>query len=254
MVAGIAYVTAEWLTQSHLNTTNYAAAARGLRRTRTFKKYTLWLRIPVDVVLSLSRVLWETARGAKKGYRGRRSLVWAWREGNGINAPVIDGTPAFDEKSQYSYSGDEKRGEGGEGPSFWKDGVTPASIPAKSDGYFGPNQEGASNEKEQTFDREREEEENKDTQVRATIEEVRPSPATTPPEHTTHTRNSGSQATSVPPRTTSVRPQRASTRPQTNSVRTVSQLTSANTWSTAWTGEDDIPEQKDDDRMFWGTS
>jgi hypothetical protein len=65
----------------HLNTTNYANAAYGLRRTRTFKKYTLWLRIPVSTVLSIGRVFWGTVRGAKLGKRGRRSLVWSGRDG-----------------------------------------------------------------------------------------------------------------------------------------------------------------------------
>ena len=80
MASGILYIIAEWLTQSHINTTNYAAASRGLRRTRTFKKYTLWIRTPVDLALSGARTIWEAARGSRKGTRGRRSLVWSWRE------------------------------------------------------------------------------------------------------------------------------------------------------------------------------
>ncbi len=79
MVAGIAYVVTEWLTQSHLNTTDYDAAARGLRRTRRFKKFTLWLRIPVHIFLTGVRIAWEAARG---GRRGRRSLVWSWKMGS----------------------------------------------------------------------------------------------------------------------------------------------------------------------------
>jgi hypothetical protein len=80
MGCGILYIIAEWLTQSHINTTNYAAASRGLRRTRTFKKYTLWIRTPVDLCLSGGRTLWEAARGYRKGNRGRRSLVWSWHD------------------------------------------------------------------------------------------------------------------------------------------------------------------------------
>ena len=63
-----------------VNTTNYAAASRGLRRTRTFKKYTLWIRTPVDLTLDGFRTIWEAARGSGNGHRGRRSLVWSWRD------------------------------------------------------------------------------------------------------------------------------------------------------------------------------
>lgn len=117
MLVGLSYVTAEWLTQSHLNTTNYANAAKGLRRTRTFKKYTLWLRTPVHLVLSISRLFWETVRGAKPGKRGRRSLVWTWHQNAGEVTPqMLEGTMVSEHKFGSSSSG-HGTGEGsGVGP------------------------------------------------------------------------------------------------------------------------------------------
>ena len=83
MVCAISYIVAEWCTQSHLSTENYEAAARGLRRNRTFKKYTLWLRMPVEGMIGCVRALYNARHGFRKA-NGRRSIVWSAR-GHSLN-------------------------------------------------------------------------------------------------------------------------------------------------------------------------
>lgn len=110
MGTGILYIIAEWLTQSHINTTNYAAASRGLRRTRTFKKYTLWIRTPVDLCLSGARTVYEAVRGSRKGTRGRRSLVWSWRD-TARSATPFAAAESYEAAESYVSSRDEKDDE-----------------------------------------------------------------------------------------------------------------------------------------------
>lgn len=45
MAFGMMYVVSEWCQQSHLSTENYAAACRGLRRTRQYRRFTYPLRL-----------------------------------------------------------------------------------------------------------------------------------------------------------------------------------------------------------------
>ncbi|OJD36915.1 uncharacterized protein BKCO1_90001 [Diplodia corticola] len=54
MALSLAYIVSEWCQQSHLNTEDPAAAARGLRRTRTYRSWTYRpFRVPARAVLRL---------------------------------------------------------------------------------------------------------------------------------------------------------------------------------------------------------
>lgn len=155
MGSGILYIIAEWLTQSHINTTNYAAASRGLRRTRTFKKYTLWIRTPVDLCLSGVRTLWEAARaGQRKGNRGRRSLVWSWRDAARSATTPFAAAAMYEAAESFVSERNEKQGgakeqqlsresesSGGEGE---KQGLQVTAVPVTRthSGLF-PEQTGA---------------------------------------------------------------------------------------------------------------
>lgn len=58
MTIGFAFVVAEYCTQSHLSTEDYKKAARGLRRTRWFKKHTSLFRDIPDYLIRVGiRVL-----------------------------------------------------------------------------------------------------------------------------------------------------------------------------------------------------
>lgn len=77
MAAGFAYVVAEWCTQSHMWTEDYAEAMAGLRATRRVKRCTSWGRCVLDWAVG-----W-VGRG-RPGFlgeklAGRRSLVWRWK-------------------------------------------------------------------------------------------------------------------------------------------------------------------------------
>ncbi|KAF4534903.1 Glutamine-dependent nad(+) synthetase protein [Lasiodiplodia theobromae] len=66
MALGMAYVVGEWCQQSHLSTDDYAAACRGLRRTRAYRRWTYRpFRVVARAVLFLGR-----------GGRGSSSLHW----------------------------------------------------------------------------------------------------------------------------------------------------------------------------------
>lgn len=68
MLAGFAFVIAEWCEQSHLNTDNYSDALKGLRATRRWKRHTVWFRHIPDRLIEM--VKWAMGR------KERRSLVW----------------------------------------------------------------------------------------------------------------------------------------------------------------------------------
>ncbi|KAI9881549.1 MAG: hypothetical protein M1830_000113 [Pleopsidium flavum] len=75
MAISFAYIVFEWCTQSHLSTEDYGKASRGLRRTRTFKKCTAWLRDAPKAIIEVIKVLRFKMLGGKVKY-GRRSVVW----------------------------------------------------------------------------------------------------------------------------------------------------------------------------------
>lgn len=68
MLAGFAFIIAEWCEQSHVNTENYADALKGLRATRRWKRCTVWLRHIPDRLIEM--VKWAIRR------KGRRGLIW----------------------------------------------------------------------------------------------------------------------------------------------------------------------------------
>ena len=92
LTVGLTYIVIEYCTQSHLSTEGYDSAAKGLRATRRFKKYTVWLRLPGEF---LAKHMHKATLGMFKS--NSKSLVWDWmtkderiRIGN-PRAQVIDG-------------------------------------------------------------------------------------------------------------------------------------------------------------------
>ncbi|KAA6413711.1 MAG: hypothetical protein FRX48_02072 [Lasallia pustulata] len=79
MSIGLAFIVAEWCSQSHLSTQDYEKASRGLRRTRWFKKHTAWFRDIPEVLIELAlKFRYHLVRGRAER-PGRRSLVWTWK-------------------------------------------------------------------------------------------------------------------------------------------------------------------------------
>ncbi len=81
LTTAIAFIIAEWCSQSHLSTMNYEAASRGLRRTRSWKHHTVWLRMaPNAMIESVVVGSWRIIgliNKRKRVDRGRRSLIWS---------------------------------------------------------------------------------------------------------------------------------------------------------------------------------
>ena len=78
MLASIAYITTQWCTQSHLNTENYEKAMNGLRRTRRFKRYTVWIvSVPGWVIGSLMKI-WGMLFSRTQRHEGvSRRIRWS---------------------------------------------------------------------------------------------------------------------------------------------------------------------------------
>jgi len=102
MCVTIAYVLKEWCVQSHLNTSDYEAAARGLKTTRAFRKYTQFLTIPKNAAKMCFKLVW-IAIGAPGHLVGRRSLIWTPKPNKEVwngqhrevrSLPVCDGEKA----------------------------------------------------------------------------------------------------------------------------------------------------------------
>lgn len=70
------YIVAEWCSQSHLWTVDYEEARAGLKSTRRFKKYTIWVRCVPDWFINKLKTHRPSFLGEK---RGRRNLVWRWK-------------------------------------------------------------------------------------------------------------------------------------------------------------------------------
>ena len=108
MGVAFVFVVLEYCTQSHLSTENYNDAAQGLKRTRTFKKYTAWLRDAPDYMIDNAIRLWshiwrrnarpiDKSHAGRYGQGGRRSLLWTWttkrQRGRRMESGVIEGIP-----------------------------------------------------------------------------------------------------------------------------------------------------------------
>lgn len=76
---GFLYIVAGWCTQSHLWTVDYGNAMAGLKRTRRFKKYTIWFRCVPDWFIDR---LWAYRPGFLDKNGGRRGLTWGWKTCN----------------------------------------------------------------------------------------------------------------------------------------------------------------------------
>lgn len=131
MAVGFAFIVEEFCTQSHLSTDDYAAAARGLRRTRWFKKYTyIFRRIPQNLI-EFGKLVGNKIFGQRVG-RKRRSLVWTWQ----TKSPAM---PVIKIEASTVHGEEECRGQArsllndGETNSGDADGETnaPANIPLR---------------------------------------------------------------------------------------------------------------------------
>ena len=81
LTTAVLFIIAEWCSQSHLSTVDYDAAIRGLKRTRSWKRYTVWLRQAPDAVIEgVVIACWAVVEFVSKRERskhGRRSLIWS---------------------------------------------------------------------------------------------------------------------------------------------------------------------------------
>jgi hypothetical protein len=99
----VLFIVAEWCEQSHLSTENYDNASRGLRRTRSWKKWTMPFRDGPEWVIEVVKGLRRTLFG-RKFRGGRRSLVWEYgvrgegrRGGDWVAPAVFMGVPSEEE-------------------------------------------------------------------------------------------------------------------------------------------------------------
>ncbi|KAI9681305.1 MAG: hypothetical protein M1817_002588 [Caeruleum heppii] len=75
MVVAMGFIVAEWCEQSHLNTGDYAAAMRGLQRTRRWKRSTSWVRHWADKGIHSAKTFKSVLLLQRR--EGRSSLVWS---------------------------------------------------------------------------------------------------------------------------------------------------------------------------------
>lgn len=116
MGAAFVFIVVEYCTQSHLSTENYDDAAKGLKRTRRFKKYTAWLRDGPDYMIDNAIRLWshiwrsnarrmstDKSQAGRYGQGGRRSLLWTWttkrQRGRRMESGIIEGIPLHQQVS-----------------------------------------------------------------------------------------------------------------------------------------------------------
>lgn len=88
---GLAYIVAEFCTQSHLATEDFDDALKGMKVTRWFKKHTYWFRMLLSLwdnmlllMLKVVRFSWEKAtrrqKATKRASTARnKTLYWGWR-------------------------------------------------------------------------------------------------------------------------------------------------------------------------------
>lgn len=109
MVLGLAYIIAEYCTQSHLATEHYHSSCNGLRQTRWFKKYTYWLRSLLGLGEGIVLLVWNVARKATKRQPTafRKTLVWKWK----LKPRSADGRPARVQDRRSARVSDEQEEE-----------------------------------------------------------------------------------------------------------------------------------------------
>lgn len=77
MGIGMIYIVVEWCLQSHLSTEDYAAARRGLDRTRRYRLITYPIRLALRFLISRMLTLFAfTARKLNLSYKSHKSLLW----------------------------------------------------------------------------------------------------------------------------------------------------------------------------------
>ena len=77
---GLAYIVAEYCTQSHLATENYEDACEGMKLTRRVKKYTYWLRSLLDLSDYIILLIWRMVNyPRRKATNRQKNLVWDWK-------------------------------------------------------------------------------------------------------------------------------------------------------------------------------
>ena len=81
---GLAYIIAEFCSQSHLATEDFRNASEGLKLTRRFKKYTYWLRLLLswdEILLQIWKAIrfrwWRVTGQRPKVFK--KALIWDWR-------------------------------------------------------------------------------------------------------------------------------------------------------------------------------
>lgn len=85
LVVGLAYIVAEYCTQSHLATENFGDACEGMKLTRRFKKYTYWIRILLGLWDKVLLLFWKLICFPWQRTTGRQStpfnktLIWDWK-------------------------------------------------------------------------------------------------------------------------------------------------------------------------------
>ena len=92
LVVGLIYIVAEYCTQSHLATEDYASACQGIKWTRRFKKYTYWFRLLLNfwdrvylLVWTVVHYPWQKAttigrrQTATTTTASPKTLVWDWK-------------------------------------------------------------------------------------------------------------------------------------------------------------------------------
>ncbi|CAD6566990.1 MAG: hypothetical protein ASARMPRED_000454 [Alectoria sarmentosa] len=95
LVVGLAYIVAEFCTQSHLATEDFRDASEGVKVTRWFKKYTYWLRLLLSLCDEILFLIWKVVRFPWQRATGRqptafnKTLIWDWK----VKPSRADGTP-----------------------------------------------------------------------------------------------------------------------------------------------------------------
>jgi hypothetical protein len=89
----VLFIIAEWCSQSHLSTMNYEAAKRGLRRTRSWKYHTAWLRRAPNAIFESMVAVCCSMIGliskTKSANCGKQSLVWSANVKTNRHSPPI---------------------------------------------------------------------------------------------------------------------------------------------------------------------
>ncbi len=88
LIVGLAYIIAEYCSQSHLATEDFGNAIDGIKLTRRFKKYTYWLRMLLCIYDKVLLLIWKlicfpwqkaTRRQGWQPCGWNKTLKWDWK-------------------------------------------------------------------------------------------------------------------------------------------------------------------------------